>query len=131
MRLSVASTYIRRKAAATLLHNLRVIKAFSDEGRINGPNVQRFGQFDPSSGRWRWIVEEIVAEARQRKACTEQEIKIALSQLQSLQEPPKTTRYLTKAERMESFREAVHKLELGLKRHAKLQQQIQGTTTLG
>ena len=69
----MSSTYIARKEAAQFLHALRVIKAFSDEGRVNGPNVQRFGQFDVTSGHWRWIVEEIVAEARKRKSCTEQE----------------------------------------------------------
>jgi len=54
--------------AAQLLQELGICKAFSPSGRVNGPNCQRFGHRNSSSGRWSWNLHDLVLEARKRRS---------------------------------------------------------------
>ncbi len=74
MQSNLADIKVGLKEAARLLTELGICRAFGPRGNINGPNCQRFGHREPSTGHWWWSLKELIAVARIRQTVSEEVI---------------------------------------------------------
>lgn len=124
--------------AAQVLQELGICKAFGPTGKVNGPNCQRFGHRDSSSGRWSWTLEDLVLEARKRRSASEQVIENVLSRYSSTAEqkspvarvhPPNLA--TSRAEIEMAFRQSFLSLESALRKHVQIDKSARDRPTLG
>ena len=127
-----SATMIGISEAARVLQKLGICKAFGPSGRINGPNCQRFGHRDPSTGRWLWNVAELISKAHEKGSASTEDIETiaeqyGLSPPDSGATPSKTSR----AQLEKSFHDEVRELESIMRRYLPWQRSGPDRRTLG
>ncbi len=134
------ATIIGISKAAHVLQALGICKAFGPSGRINGPNCQRFGNRNPSTGRWSWNVAKLIRKAHQKRCASTEDIKTIAKQYGLSADPPvsqdqsstqETRRKTSRAQLEKIFHDEVRDLESMMRKHLRWQRSGPERRTLG
>jgi hypothetical protein len=116
-----SATMVGISKAARILQDLGICKAFGPSGRINGPNCQRFGKRDPSTGRWSWDVAELIEIANKKKTVSAEVIETIATQYglppPSIVDQDRSRRKASRAQLEKNFHDEVRGLESIMRRH--------------